>query len=335
MKRFFPIPMVVAVVIVAGLLMPGPQAGGERGRSVPKEALPEELRALSIRDQFLPLPGGEPAGEVQALDGHLVVLRGGTRDAYFGDKGDPLYRRDVLFTLEGSKCRVRFVTDSLMTLGPDSQVNIEELVDDRAGGSQRSVIGMLKGKAMFYMFRLLRYRNYSASVKTQTAVMGVRGTKFGVEVKEGGSHLAGGRRLLVAEAGGGRADIPLIAAAPQGGGTPVTTVYCFEGQVAVTSPLDGSVRNLGPYENLTVSLSGPGAITGTDPELAYRFLSETALGKVPRPETIFPAALPESIAESAGAYLSVAESGAEDVANQLRALEAERGSGFEFVPPAT
>ena len=49
---------------------------------------------------------------------------------------------------------------------------------------------MLRGKVMFYAVRLFKYRTASMSVKTPTAVVGVRGTKFGVEVRMMGADVA-------------------------------------------------------------------------------------------------------------------------------------------------
>jgi hypothetical protein len=51
-------------------------------------------------------------------------------------------------------------------------------------------VSIFRGKAMFFVVKLFKFRKTAASVNTPTAVCGVRGTKFGVEVTQEGSKSA-------------------------------------------------------------------------------------------------------------------------------------------------
>jgi len=141
-------------------------------------------------------------------------------------------------------------------MGADTQIDIEEFVDDYELQKKESTIGMMKGKAMFYVIPLFRYKDISTTVKTQTAVMGVRGTKFGVEVTF----------LDLAQASPSDAE---------------TMVYGFEGEVEVYSLVDGTAQMVGEGENLQVSCLGTGIVEDMDPGMAEQFMSDT---EAPAPE---------------------------------------------------
>jgi hypothetical protein len=169
--------------ILAGLtLLSSPlEAQENRGGAVPRETLSVSLKRLDIKDHFI-VSTSPIAGEILALKGHVVIIHGGTGIAFFGREGDVVYEKDTINTLENSRCQIKFSTDDVVKLGADTEFGVETYVDDRSGGSKTSIFTMLKGKAKFYALRLLRYRKKKFEVKTPTAVVGVRGTKFGLHV---------------------------------------------------------------------------------------------------------------------------------------------------------
>jgi len=258
MKRHvFVVLLAVTVVVSAGLQAAPSQADTDldRGNAVPGDALPEELQALDVKDYYV-ASGAEPVGLIRSVTGHVVVLNRDTGEAYFAVAGDAVFQHDALFTLEESRCRVRFSTEDVITMGADTQIDIEEFVDDYELQKKKSTIGMLRGKAMFYVIPLFRYKDISTTVKTQTAVMGVRGTKFGVEVTF----------LDLAQASPSDAE---------------TMVYGFEGEVEVYSLVDGTAQMVGEGENLQVSCLGTGIVEDMDPGMAEQFMSDT---EAPAPE---------------------------------------------------
>ena len=250
--------VVLAVIMVFAGLQAGPSRADtdlDRGNAVPHEALPEELQALDVKDYYV-ASGVVPVGLIQTVTGHVAVLNGDTGEAYFAAPGDAVFRQDALFTLEESRCRIKFTTADVITMGEDTRIDIDEFVDDRELQKKASTFSMLKGKAMFYVIPLFRYKEVSFTVKTQTAVMGVRGTKFGVEIAFPD----------LAQLNSGDADI---------------MVYGFEGAVEVYSHIDGATQMVSAGKNLQVSYLGTGNVQDMDAGMAEQFLLDT---DAPAPE---------------------------------------------------
>jgi len=250
----------IVVVLAVTLLFFGLQAAladtdSSRGNAVPAKAIPEELKNLDVKDYYVG-SGAEPVGLIQTVTGHVVVLNRDTNEAYFAAKGDAIFQQDVFFTLEDSRCRIKFSTEDVITMGEDTRIEIEEFVDDHELQKKKSTIRMLKGKAMFFVIPLFRYKDISTTVKTQTAVMGVRGTKFGVEVT-------------------------FLDLAKTNVGDTETLVYGFEGEVEVYSPVDGTTQTVGEGENLQLTGVGASDVQDTGPGMAEQFMSDT---EAPAPE---------------------------------------------------
>lgn len=243
------------------------------------EELPRDLQGLSIEDRFLPLDE-EEIGAVVSVQGRLIVRHGRRFSAYVASAGDRLYTHDVLYTLDGARTRIRLRSADVITLGENSHISVDQFSDDRRAGKKRSVFSVLRGKAMFYAVRLFRYRSVTSEVRTQTAVVGVRGTKFGVHVETDAETIASAGPVYLADASG-RLPAGLMA---QNEGSPQsrTTVYGFDGQVSVTSTVDNTTQTVAGGEQVTVGTTGAGTVMPTPPAQARRFAADT---EAPPPET--------------------------------------------------
>ncbi len=236
------------------------------------EALPDELRGFTISNSFMPLDA-KPVGRIRALRGKLVVRHGRTFKAYYAKRGDRLYKNDILYTLKGARCRVRLVTADIITMAADTRISMDNVVDDRKKRKKNTRFSVLKGKAMFYVIRLFRYKTVSSEVKTPTAVCGVRGTKFGVKVAPLNKVAAQLQPLYLADASGTLP--PGLLAQATGEPQTQTTVYGFDGQVAVTSTVDGTTQTVGAGQNVVMGTTGSGPVVVTPPSEASQFSSET------------------------------------------------------------
>lgn len=134
-------------------------------------------------------------------------------------------------------------------MGENSKVVIDEVSEDIGLKKKKAVYSMLKGKAMFYITRLFKYKYVSAIVKTPTAVAGVRGTKFGVEIE-----------------GIDREDRPKNLE---------TIVYCFDGKLEVSSPVDGTSQYVNAGQSLALNNMGAGMVEITESGAASRFDTDT------------------------------------------------------------
>jgi hypothetical protein len=126
------------------------------------------LLGLSARAQ-------EPVGSVAALEGRAEALHPGTAEwAALGD-GDPVVLGDQVRTLADSKMKLLFRDDSVLTLGANSTLTIDEQVAGEAPSSRFSlVVGALRAVVTE------RYGKPGSrfEVSTPTAIAGVHGTGF-------------------------------------------------------------------------------------------------------------------------------------------------------------
>ena len=253
--------MFVFVVTHQALCREG--AAEERGLAAPRGMLPEELQAVDIADHFIPIRARK-AGVIKSVRGYAVVLHRETKEAYFAASGDRLYLHDVVTTLKDSRCRLKFTTRDLIAMGENTRIEVDEYVDNPRAGKKRSVLRMAWGKAMFYMLRLFKYRTARATINTPTAVLGIRGTKFGVEVRKVGEKPRAARPIQLAAAGD-FGHLQLAAVDPAGW---ETIVYVFEGEVNVNGQKVGEGET---WEE--------GVIQPTEPEDAEQFISDTEGGE--------------------------------------------------------
>ena len=303
MKRYIFVALAAITLLFFGFQTAFCQANTDaRGNAAPSEALPEDLEDLDVKDYFIDLEA-EPIGLIQTVTGHVVVLHGETNEAYFAAQGDAVFQQDALFTLEESRCRVRFISEDVITMGEDARIDIEELVDDHELQRKKSTFNMLRGKAMFYVVPLFRHKNISASVKTKTAVAGVRGTKFGVEVRKASGRLAQNEPLYIADA----SDSGLFYLVAQANNDTETVVHGFEGMVDVLSTIDGIIQTIAKGQSLLMTMIGSGIVEPTDPAIAQQFIRDT---DVPSPGELGAAAVERKAVEEKPAVAPTAEEAA-------------------------
>ncbi|NVL90255.1 MAG: FecR domain-containing protein [Desulfobacterales bacterium] len=312
MKRHvFVVVVFTLTFLFSGLQTASPRTTDPRGNAASDEALPKEMEGLDVKDYYI-ASKAKPIGLIQTVTGHMVVLHRDTNRAYFAAQGDAIFQQDALFTLEESRCRIKFVTEDVITMGEDTRIDVDEIIDDHELQKKKSTISMLRGKGMFYVVPLFRYKDISTSVKTPTAVCGVRGTKFGVEVRESGGKLAQVGPVYIADA----SDTGFSYLAQETPADTETVVHCFEGEVEAFSPIDNTTQTVGEGETLDLTTVGAGVIEPTDPAAAQEFMEET---EAPAPEEEEEAA--EEGAEAPAAEKEAAEE--EEEAAEEEAAEGE------------
>jgi hypothetical protein len=180
-KRKIIIILSISILLTLVVAVPNVLSQVKRGAAVPIDQVPEKLKKLDIKDYFI-ASDFKGVGVIHAIRGTVVVIHKATGEAYFGMEGDYIHENDVLETLAESRCRLRLFNEDVISMAPDSNLAVDEVAFSRKKRVKRSFFSMLKGKAMFYSLRLFSFRKSYARLKTPTAVVGVRGTKFGVYV---------------------------------------------------------------------------------------------------------------------------------------------------------
>ena len=203
MRLHVPPPLVWTVGLVLSCLLCLPFAAPAHGaHAIQRDAMPEDLRSLKIEDEYVPT-GFPEVGIIHALEGNMVVVHRSNREAFLGRQGDTIHENDEVYTLPGARCRLKFSNEDVMSLAPETRFGVDSYTAQRESGEKASTFKMLKGKAMFYAMRLFRFKKTMFQVKTPTAVIGVRGTKFGVHVYQVEDERADRRGILVADSGPG------------------------------------------------------------------------------------------------------------------------------------
>ena len=278
-KRIFTL-IVLITVIAWGGMTGAVLAADNRGHGAPADALPKELKNVSVKDYFLPGKTKE-AGVIQTAMGHVVVAHGDLRQAYFAANGDKLYEQDIVFTLKASKCRIKLLNNDVITLGDRTRITVKEVAGEKNKAEKKTNLSMAQGKAMFYAIRVLSQKSAVMTVESPTSVAGVRGTKFGMEVAVEGENNTAALPLLLADASTDWGRHLILAQAPPPPNV-TTTVHGFDGTVTVTSTVDGRTQSVGAGQTVSATPQGVGAVMPTPPQVAQRFQAAT---DVPPPAT--------------------------------------------------
>jgi hypothetical protein len=261
--------LTLAFVMITGIAFAAP----ERGKGISRESLPGELKAITIARDFIHSHEKKVAN-IEIAEGGVIVSRPKAKQTYFAAAGDPLFENDVVYTLKKSRCKFKLTTEDTVTIGQQSKVSIKQVVDDRTNNTKSSVFSMARGTAIFYVARVFRYSSQSLQVETPTAVSGVRGSKFGVEIKRSGAKQVSTEPLLLADASG---DHSLYLASIPKDNT-VTLVHDLEGIVEVRSKKDDSVQKLHPGQSIEATIAGLGRIFETPAKMLEQFMNDVEVG---------------------------------------------------------
>jgi hypothetical protein len=228
---------------------------------------------MDIKDYFVASESRQ-AGVIHGLDGHVVVIHKASGRAYYGMEGDPVYENDTLVTLVDSRCRLRFLSEDVVTMASDAHFTVESSYDQKDEGRKGSVFSLMKGKAMFYALRLFKYRESRMTVNTPTAVVGVRGTKFGAEVYWLDEKRTSGPGVRVADLG--REIGPYLAQVGPGPGPGPGPGRIMTDCFSEDGYLDVNGKTVGPGEMFRGEL---GRVIPTPPQYAANFQAQTEVRK--------------------------------------------------------
>lgn len=123
-----------------------------------------------------------PIGAIKTVAGDARILRSGQE--LKAEPGTPLQQADVLKTGADGALGVTFRDNSTVSLGPNSDLAVETFVFEPAQNKYGFVSRMARGTAFFVSGAMAKLSPDSVSVVTPTSTIGVRGTRFLVEVDE-------------------------------------------------------------------------------------------------------------------------------------------------------
>lgn len=143
------------------------------------------MRAPLILAALATLAFAQPAwaeiGRIKSHVGAVSVQRGGTMIA--ARPGFQLEQGDVVVTGKTGRVGIAFLDNTRMALGPNSKITLNEFAYDRARQTGSFVTSVNRGSLGVVSGNIAKSKRDAMRVRTPTSMLGVRGTRFVVEVK--------------------------------------------------------------------------------------------------------------------------------------------------------
>jgi hypothetical protein len=137
---------------------------------------------MTILLPCLAMGEASPIGKIKTSKGDVVIIRSGEEIAI--KTGDKLYQNDFIRTGADSSVGIIFVDNTILSLGPRSEIVIDEYVFTPQEGRLSMIASMLKGTASYLSGIIGRRSPESVKLQTPDATIGIRGTKFLIKVED-------------------------------------------------------------------------------------------------------------------------------------------------------
>lgn len=136
---------------------------------------------MTIFSPCLAVSEESPIGKIKTAKGDIIIVRSGVEIAM--NTGDTLYQNDIIRTGADSSVGIIFLDNKMLSLGPKSEMVIDEYVFVPQEGRLSMITSMLKGTAAYLSGIIGRQSPESVKFQTPDATIGIRGTKFLVKVE--------------------------------------------------------------------------------------------------------------------------------------------------------
>ena len=117
-----------------------------------------------------------PIGKTKTIKGDVVVVRGGKELSV--NIGDRVYRNDTIRTGSDSTVGIIFEDNTILSLGPNSAIVIEEYIFAPEKGVLSMVARILRGTASYLSGIIGKQSPEAVKFHTPDATIGIRGTQF-------------------------------------------------------------------------------------------------------------------------------------------------------------
>lgn len=120
-------------------------------------------------------------GSIRTLKGNATVIR--NRNAIETKTGTRVFQKDSLKTGANGSIAIVFKDDTLLSIGPNSEVVINEFLFSPAEGKLSIITRLIKGTSAYLSGIIGKISPESVRFETPVADIGIRGTKFAVMVE--------------------------------------------------------------------------------------------------------------------------------------------------------
>ena len=118
--------------------------------------------------------------QVKNASGQVTIMRDGA--GHPAKAGDFLYEKDVVKTGSDGAIGITFSDNTSMSTGPNSEVSLDQYQFDSSNFHGSMLTDMRKGTLAMISGDIARSSPGAMRIKTPTAMLGVRGTRFVVQV---------------------------------------------------------------------------------------------------------------------------------------------------------
>jgi hypothetical protein len=154
----------------------------ESTMSLPTRCIRTGLTALCLSTLLVLDCAADAVGQVKVSKGQVAVERGGR--TLPAQVGMPLELADTLKTGADGSVGVTMRDNSLLSAGPNSVLSLEQFEFDPATSEGRFESRLQRGTLAVVSGRIAKNSPSAMTVRTPSAVLGVRGTEFLVLVNE-------------------------------------------------------------------------------------------------------------------------------------------------------
>ena len=125
---------------------------------------------------------GDPVGTIKTRTGSVSIVR--QQNVLPVTTGDKIFEGDTLRTGTDGSLGTILKDDTFISLGPNSELVISEFLFVPAEGKFSIITRMLKGTAAYLSGVIAKLSPQSVRFETPVASVGIRGTKFLVNVTD-------------------------------------------------------------------------------------------------------------------------------------------------------
>ena len=122
----------------------------------------------------------KPIAQIKKVTGQAAVLRSGERRP--AKVGDVLFIKDVIETGSDGGIGITFIDNTVFSAGPSSQIALDEFQFDSNDFRGAMLADMRQGTLAVVSGDIARSTPGAMKIKTPTAILGVRGTTFAIQV---------------------------------------------------------------------------------------------------------------------------------------------------------
>ena len=123
-----------------------------------------------------------PAGSIKTTKGAASIIR--QNQVIPAQIGEKVFMKDSLKTGPDGSLGMIFKDDTLLSIGPQSEITISEFLFSPAEGRLSIVTKLLKGTAAYLTGMIGKLSPESVRFETPVASVGIRGTKFAVKIED-------------------------------------------------------------------------------------------------------------------------------------------------------